>query len=982
MGTRTCTARRSGDRLVLEAPGYTFTLGVAGPLTAVSWKNHHTGDDLPLGGAPECEIDLDVADDRIWIEGWRHRTSKGLPAEPEADEGLAEGRHTGDFRDTDWDTIDMPTDIRVHEHTGFTWARTSVFLPRRHEGKPLALVLGGRDLFDYAYMRVFLNGHELATRRISARWNEPLAIDLGPETAAASHILWNGMNTVALQLSGQIHRTARLDAVDPTGSAEVPGAQVLASTFDQYFVVGQNTRTPELLVQDVHVEGSGSEECTVTVSLAAAEGDVSADVVYRLSDREACLKRDVTILNTSGSDQRLMHVRSGPYAAGADVSEGGRGYPAYVGTDRFVALAHPAGWVTGSDDGILVRQFPGVLLRPGEEWHSMQAVFGMAPAGEARKLFLGYVEARSRRVVRGHDRPYAVYEPFGSWSIAEDRELWVKESEEMLMRNLARVKEGQEQDGCMFDIYSVDFWVDYHGDVIRANPDRFPNGLAPVLEELQRMGITPGLWIDSSGAGWSIGGNTAMAGCYCFNHSYPVFPFFCRATDPVKTLFVEGFRHHIRENGVRLVKFDNLRSYCNNVRHDHLPGIYSTETIQNAVIDMLHGLDEESPDVFIMLYWGHRSPWWLLHGDTLFEPGLAIEAASPGAAPTLYARDGVTQGLDRAQQWCADTPPIGKDSLGVWLSDWFWNSGIGAERWQEGFVMDMCRGSLLAQPWSDDPWLNSPERRQLATFMALLRERPECFRRPRLILGDPWKEEPYGYVCSDAERAFVAIFNCSWEDFEVDLALDGRWGLPDGRSWQVFRWYPDPARLRNDKQDLRIAMRPFDVVLLEVAPEGAAPSLGRAFETIEPVRRFSEPSREIPLTSIECGEDAHMPLPVESGEEAEKKTAGLVKRTFTLSGHVPATSAGGTLVPAVEMFSGSKRYRRGNPGSLFAAKASVGGGSADARPVLAEEGYPAGWQAWRIAAPPGCEDRAFEVTFTVMLPEEVELRTGCWFVPL
>jgi hypothetical protein len=78
--------------------------------------------------------------------------------------------------------------------------------------------------------------------------------------------------------------------------------------------------------------------------------------------------------------------------------------------------------------------------------------------------------------------------------------------------------------------------------------------------------------------------------------------------------------------------------------------VYSTEAIQSAVIETLNNRDTECPDVFLMLYWGHRSPWWLLHADTLFEPGLHLEAASPGSRPTLYARDGVTVGLDQAQR--------------------------------------------------------------------------------------------------------------------------------------------------------------------------------------------------------------------------------------------------------------------------------------------------------------------------------------------
>ena len=988
MTSGTCTARHSGDHLTLETPAYAFTFGTVGPLTAHSWKNLLTGTEIPLGDAPECEIDLDAADERIWIEGWRYRISEQPADSPDSDEGIAKGFAARDFRDMEWETIDMPTAITVKGENLYMWARTDVFLPRRCAEKPLALVLGGRDLFDFAYMRVFLNGQELATRRISGRWHEPVSIDLGPDTPGGGAVRWNGMNTVALQLGEQIHRTARLDELDPTAAVEFPAGPILASTFDQYFVSGTNTRTPGLIVKDVRIDGSGGKTCRACVSLASDDDGIKADIVYTLDADDPCMTREMTIRNTSGTDLRLLHLRSGPYATGTNVSEGGRGYPSYITDDRFISLAHPAGWATGQNNHILLRQFPGYLLKAGETWSAMQAVFGTAPTGQARKTFLEHVESRSRRVVRDHDHPYTIYEPFGSWSITEDRDLWIKESEEMLLRNLARVKKGQEEDGCTFDIYSIDFWVDYHSDLIRPAPDRFPNGLEPVLEELRRMNITPGLWIDSSHTGWSIGGNPALTDNCCHNHAYPAFPYFCRATDPAKTLYTEGFRHHIRENGVRLIKFDNLHSCCNNINHDHLPGVYSTEPVQNAVIEMLHGLDEESPDVFIMLYWGHRSPWWLLHGDTLFEPGLNMEAASPGLSPTLYARDGVTQGLDQAQRWCVDTPPLGKDSLGVWLSDWFWNSGVGPERWQEGFIMDMCRGSLLAQPWSDDDWLNPEERKQMAMFMELLKENPDCFRHPKLILGDPWKQEPYGYSCSDGERTFIALFNSSWTDLEADLLPDEYRDPPDAEKWQVFRWYPDPAHLDfgDSRKAVHIAMRPFDVTLLEIVPDGTAPSLNRSFPTVQPISNFSEPSRNLELSVIEQDESAHLEVRAETDEDAGG-TEGQVKRTFILFGQVPTNSAGGTaeadgtIAVSVELFRGSKRFSRRNAAAYFAVKASVGGGTTEAEPVLAAEGYPSGWQAWRIAVPPGCEERTLELTCTVMLPEDVEVRPQGRFIP-
>jgi len=212
-----------------------------------------------------------------------------------------------------------------------------------------------------------------------------------------------------------------------------------------------------------------------------------------------------------------------------------------------------------------------------------------------------------------------------------------------------------------------------------------------------------------------------------------------------------------------------------------------------------------------------------------------MEASYPSSVSALYPRDSVTAGLDQAQWYCVDVPRLGERLPGYWLSEWGWNSSIGSERWQEGFVMDMCRGSLLAQPWTRYFLAIAAQREQVADFIALLKERPDCFRNPRFILGNPWKNEPYGYACSNGQRAFIALNNCTWKDVSLTLELNPSWGLPRARAFHLYRWYPHPAQLTREGGDFSgqasLALRPFEIVLLEAVPAGQAPSLNRKFIT-------------------------------------------------------------------------------------------------------------------------------------------------------
>ena len=66
---------------------------------------------------------------------------------------------------------------------------------------------------------------------------------------------------------------------------------------------------------------------------------------------------------------------------------------------------------------------------------------------------------------------------------------------------------------------------------------------------------------------------------------------------------------------------------------------------------------QECPDTFIILYWGHRSPWWLLYGDTLFDVGMRVEMASLDVRPTLYARSSNVRLTDQVRRMVKVLPP-------------------------------------------------------------------------------------------------------------------------------------------------------------------------------------------------------------------------------------------------------------------------------------------------------------------------------------
>jgi hypothetical protein len=751
----------------------------------------------------------------------------------------------------------------------------------------------------------------------------------------------------------------------------------------------QPRTAPKFRVAKLPASARG-DSLAATFELVADDPPAAVTVTYRWDTRQPVLRKFVTITNCGASEwNRLLHVQLGNYrtdargetpdpgypvqltrthlsterAEVADPAGRERGFPAYIEWQFFASLAHPAGVATRRDGELSLRQLPGVKLAPGATFACMEAVYGVSRVGEARGAFRDYLHSRMRRVLRRHDKPLAIFEPFGG---KPDGDFW--QTEEYLLDNLAKVAAGRRDAGLHWDYYSIDFWHDPMGDLKTPHAGRFPNGFTNILAELEALGTHPGLWLDSGQLGqWTIAENPALAAARVAPQSLKL----CRATEPANRFYIEGYAHQLRANGIRLVKFDNALFNCENPAHEHLPGNYSAEPIQNAIIEFLRALDRECPDVFIMLYWNYRSPWWLEYADTIYDIGMRMEGASFATFPALRARDSVIRRLDQGRWMVKDLPALGWDTLGVWLSDWPWNSRIGKEAWQDAVVMDLCRGHLLAQLWSDTAYLSAAERRQMADFIALLKARPDCFRNPRFLFGNPWKNEPYGYCCTDGQRAFIAINNGVWRDNRFTLQLNSAWGLPDGRRWKLYRHWPEPAQLGGKLgPKTSITLRPFEIVLLEVVPINEPPTLNRPFAPRPLPKKPTEPAQPVSLA-------------VEPADGSEQTARPNPTRAFVLRGTVPATRAGGVLALSIEFRQAGQPFWTFHGESAFSVAGTVSGRPATFQPAVRRKAsYPCPWQTWRTPVGPSAAAQSVELRIQSTLPVFVEHRFSAHFIPL
>ena len=220
-------------------------------------------------------------------------------------------------------------------------------------------------------------------------------------------------NLIAVQLSEFVTRPARLDQLDPQHGRALPGSlswPFSPAQFEQYLTVGLGLRTAKWEVARLASRKEG-ESGEAVFEMASDVPGLSASVTYRWNSNEPVLHKFVEMQNHGAAPLRIMNVSLGNYRTGATVTEGEQGFPVYVADEFFMGLAHPYGWVMGQEDLVRLRQFPGTAIKPGEAFQCIEAVYGTAKSGAARQGFLAHLHGRMRRVVRGHNRAYAFFDP-------------------------------------------------------------------------------------------------------------------------------------------------------------------------------------------------------------------------------------------------------------------------------------------------------------------------------------------------------------------------------------------------------------------------------------------------------------------------------------------------------------------------------------------------------------------------------------------
>jgi hypothetical protein len=695
---------------------------------------------IELAGVPvqseELALVLDAARFRHDVVGWRFSRER------------AEGFAGDDFDDSRWQLVPHLHPIYHLRYEGSGFFRHHFSLPTNERGSEATIVLGGLDDEDWQSYRVFLNGEELDAWEGSSRWREPRRVRVPADALREENLL--AVETRGLDRRRPEHR-----------AGEDEHYFFIGWLLDQFVCTGE----PYRVVRDFEVEEIRGDE------LDLRAGAFDATIAY--SDEGGLHRKTVRVRNAGSERVRLLDVilddLLGPFDA---PSRGGRGQPVLIG-DLFYGIEHPAGVNQGHRNRIRALAMPGRVLGPGEEYAAAPVVMGRG----FPEYLLGRRPRRERRIT--------VYSALGWYDYTNPADALFELTSELLEENVAVLERLREQ-GVEFDVYMVDDWWE-PTDFDSFRRSTLPSGGPAIAARLREAGLRHGLWCATTRAVWTSHEEPGMEACVAGGVAHSVAPAdfagesgewnwdeefanlfvgekrLCLAAEPFRTRLRESLAKHARELELGVLKLDCAVPHCTSSAHDHIAGRHSVEPIVDSILAAAAGACRESPDLFVIWYWGWQSPWFLDHGDLQFDKGLKLEAASPASSPAPTFRQGVTLNVDQAASWAKLVPPWLQDSLGVWLGDVAWANRMGLEEWRDAFLIDLARGSTLVQLWGDVARLCDEDVRFLAEALRLGRRPDISFVDTVRVGGDPWLSEPYGYVQPTAHGALATIVNPGFE---------------------------------------------------------------------------------------------------------------------------------------------------------------------------------------------------------------------------
>jgi hypothetical protein len=517
-------------------------------------------------------------------------------------------------------------------------------------------------------------------------------------------------------------------------------------------VTAAGMRVAERRVEDV--AGGGKR---IVLALAPARGrgrGLDIQLIYELKDSDFYMRQWLRIARPEQGTYFIDQAAPAKNQWGLPhFTLGGFGQPLFAG-DLFLGLEYPTGINTAEGGEVTLGGYVGMNIPEGG-YTSEPAVFGVAPAGLVHRQFLAYVD----RIRAAPVRPFLLY---NSWydlqrlAMNHDNTL---ERVPMFDRLLLK-KYGLHLDSFVLD----DGWDDMQ-KLWAIDEKRFPGGFSDLAAALKRIGSRLGIWFGPIGGYDQRPVRIATGrreGMEISSNGQDL----CLAGKNYGKLLSDTMARYQRDYNINYYKLDGIVFGCNEPEHGHPTGIYSREATTRAFIAMLERLRAQDRSVFLNIttsIW--LSPWWLRYADTVWMGG--ADSGYLPSVPTLAERQSAVSYRDSVLYsdfvtHRAQFPISSLMTHGIIKGKYNMLGGNKEflDDWKDEVVHYYSVGNMMYELYISPDILSADEMDVLGntTKWAEANAHP-LLDNSTMVLGNPAKREPYGYVHSIAAKSIVTLRN-------------------------------------------------------------------------------------------------------------------------------------------------------------------------------------------------------------------------------
>ena len=503
-----------------------------------------------------------------------------------------------------------------------------------------------------------------------------------------------------------------------------------------------------------------------------------------------------TISVTAKQPFTLRYARTEIAAVAEELTRGGEGQPLFVGNTGFIADTFP---VAENDmDGALLflRHAPFAALHAGEKFAFCPVVFGVDTGAGVEESFRRFILQR-----RPHPNgSLRVYCDWGAHDECADNRKY-QLNEEMARRIVQDLKKAKEKTGVTYDYYIMDnFW--YTPDSYDSFDERhWPEGPDRFLKELKDLGMEFGLWFD-------VNLRMVLLPDKSFLRSNTADELCIGLESNMDRLF-SAVEKHVREHGVRMLKFDFAIFDCDNPDHDFHSQRHtaSKEPAVRDFIARLGAIRAEHPDLQVLAYNGFTtrmdfiasvdpnrtgwaiSPFWAIYVDYVYcgDPRPA-ERPAPLEKSVVHYSDCM---MEKFIESLIPREAIDDHGTMIGLTNTIYY--LQKRSLRDSYIMNIVRGTRKIHLYGetglldDADWKFLAEAQKLFDFVC----REDC--RTEAILDRPSRGTVYGYANTCGDRGIVTAVNVTAAKQQIAVDIPGR--LKWKRIYHAGEWCDEPLTM-------------------------------------------------------------------------------------------------------------------------------------------------------------------------------------------